>query len=259
MSVTRLTGGLTPGAGGDPRTFPAIWNATADYIENGFRYAGTVYFTSSGSFVKADPLGTGDIGLRAIRVRAVGGGGSGGGADITSAGQTSHGGGGGGGGAAVLFVADVTVLDTSVTVTRGSGGAGVSAGNGSAGGTSSFGSLCVATGGGGGQTVTASNGLTIPGRAGAGGVGTDGDLLIRGSQGSISISQTAAIFQGIAGTGGASIFGGSTGVGAQQAAATVFAGENGGGGNGAYHQENVATAQAGGNGGNGLLAVDCFV
>jgi hypothetical protein len=31
--VTRLVGGLTPGDGADPRTFPAIWNATADEIE----------------------------------------------------------------------------------------------------------------------------------------------------------------------------------------------------------------------------------
>lgn len=32
--VTRLTGGLTPGDGADPRTFPAIWNAAADTIES---------------------------------------------------------------------------------------------------------------------------------------------------------------------------------------------------------------------------------
>jgi hypothetical protein len=31
--VTRLVGGLTPGDGSDPRTFPAIWNTTADVIE----------------------------------------------------------------------------------------------------------------------------------------------------------------------------------------------------------------------------------
>jgi len=33
MTVTRLSGGLTPGAAGDPRTFPQIWNATADVID----------------------------------------------------------------------------------------------------------------------------------------------------------------------------------------------------------------------------------
>lgn len=31
--VTRLSGGLTPADGSDPRTFPTIWNATATEIE----------------------------------------------------------------------------------------------------------------------------------------------------------------------------------------------------------------------------------
>jgi len=31
--VTRLSGGLTPADGADPRTFPAIWNSTATEIE----------------------------------------------------------------------------------------------------------------------------------------------------------------------------------------------------------------------------------
>lgn len=35
MAITRLSGGLTPGDGADPRTFPAIWNATADDLEAG--------------------------------------------------------------------------------------------------------------------------------------------------------------------------------------------------------------------------------
>lgn len=33
MTVTRLSGGLTPGDGGDPRTFPAIFNDAADVID----------------------------------------------------------------------------------------------------------------------------------------------------------------------------------------------------------------------------------
>lgn len=33
MTITRLSGGLTPGDGANPRTFPAIWNPTADTIE----------------------------------------------------------------------------------------------------------------------------------------------------------------------------------------------------------------------------------
>jgi hypothetical protein len=33
MAITRLVGGITPADGADPRTFPSIWNATADVIE----------------------------------------------------------------------------------------------------------------------------------------------------------------------------------------------------------------------------------
>jgi hypothetical protein len=111
MSITRLSGGLTPGDGADPRTFPAIWNDTADLIEglevndladvdaptpadgdtivfdsasgkyvsgaaavDGFVFKETIYYTSNGTFAKADyPW------LRAIRVRTIGGGGGGGG------------------------------------------------------------------------------------------------------------------------------------------------------------------------------------
>ena len=34
VDITRLTGGNTPANGGDPRTFPAIWNATATSLES---------------------------------------------------------------------------------------------------------------------------------------------------------------------------------------------------------------------------------
>lgn len=33
ISITRLSGGNTPADGSDPRTFPAIWNATATALE----------------------------------------------------------------------------------------------------------------------------------------------------------------------------------------------------------------------------------
>jgi hypothetical protein len=33
VTIIRLTGGLTPGDGSDPRTFPEIFNAAADVIE----------------------------------------------------------------------------------------------------------------------------------------------------------------------------------------------------------------------------------
>ena len=34
ISLTRLSGGNTPADGSDPRTFPAIWNASATSIES---------------------------------------------------------------------------------------------------------------------------------------------------------------------------------------------------------------------------------
>ena len=202
MSITRLSGGLTPGDGADPRTFPAIWNATADSVEgtqgtvasqgsaivalegdvedlqNGviggtavYRFVDTVYFTSSGEFLKADyPW------LRAIRVKCQAAGGGGGGA----ASDESTGGGGGGGGYTEKFFL-VSALGASETVTCGAGGSGSAPGDnaGSAGGDSSFGSLLVATGGGGGNS---SEGAFVNNNGG--GASTPGDLLIPGAGGS---------------------------------------------------------------------------
>jgi len=42
MAVTRLSGGLTPANGSDPRTFPTIWNNTADDIEAAEANIGTL-------------------------------------------------------------------------------------------------------------------------------------------------------------------------------------------------------------------------
>jgi hypothetical protein len=41
MAIQRLSGGLTPGDGDDPRTFPAIWNDTADLLDDAVIFAGT--------------------------------------------------------------------------------------------------------------------------------------------------------------------------------------------------------------------------
>jgi hypothetical protein len=100
-----------------------IASGVNDYLTGGYLYAGTVYFTSSGSFVKADPLGTGDIGLRAIRVRCQAGGGGAGGVPATTT-QAAVSVCGGGGSYAESFITDIASLPTSVTVTRGSGGDG---------------------------------------------------------------------------------------------------------------------------------------
>lgn len=103
---------------------------------------GTQTFTSSGTF-------TVPAGVSLIKVTVVGGGGGGGGGYQASNYSNAGGGTGGGGGVAVGYVS-VTPGSTH-TVTIGAGGAGTNSwSNGSAGGTSSFGSVLSATGGGGG-------------------------------------------------------------------------------------------------------------
>jgi len=111
-------------------------------------------FTSTGTF-------TVPSGITKVKVTVVGGGGAGG------AGNSSYSGsGGGGGGAAIKIVSGLTPGGTvSVTV-------------GGAGGTSSFGAYCSATGG-----STGINGGTTAGNGGFGvdgGVGSGGDLNIGG-------------------------------------------------------------------------------
>jgi hypothetical protein len=220
-----------------------------DYLTGGYLYAGTEYYTSSGTFAKADPLGTGDIGLRAIRVRMVGGGGSGGGSG--AAGES--GGGGGGGGYAERFVTDIADLDASVTVNRGSGGAASVAGDndGNAGGDSEFGLntdayYTRATGGSQGLRGSTPDG-------GGGGVGTNGDFLIGGSGGgSGSTVDTVG-----SGAGGASQLGGSArgrrgGINANQAGELY-----GGGSSGATRTAAGSSPSAAG--ANGIVIVDCFV
>ena len=220
-----------------------------DYLTGGYLYAGTRYYTSSGTFAKADPLGTGDIGLRAIRIRLVAGGGGGGGSTTVDGG----GGGGAGGGYAERFYTDIAALDTSVTVTRGSGGAGgVGDSNGVAGGVSEFGGVgdawrTRAEGGIEGRRASTSGG-------GPNGPATDGDLLIPGSGGGAG---------GISGSGRG--HGGNSHLGGGGGATLILfnqdgqpGGNYGGGGAGAR----VVTSPAshdGGAGANGIVIVDVFV
>jgi hypothetical protein len=114
-------------------------------------------------------------------VMTIGAGGAGGGTTATAAGQQAAGAGGGGGGFSLKKIAAAS-LGSSETVTIGQGGAGVSGSDGSAGGTSSFGTHLSATGGGGGEVGTASaSGNNRLG--GLGGAGSGGDLNIAGGDG----------------------------------------------------------------------------
>ena len=125
-------------------------------------------------------------GVTSVKMRGWGGGGGGGAsADGTSGSIAGNAGAGGGGGGYTEKVHAVTPGST-ITVTVGAKGAGVTNAAGTAGGTTSFGAICSATGGGGGGWGTNTN---TPG--GAGGSGVGGDINLQGSDGGFAASNVA--------------------------------------------------------------------
>jgi hypothetical protein len=225
----------------------------------GYAFAGTVVYTTTGSFDKTDPLGTGDIGLRAIRVRLVGGGGGGGGVATTGGSQAAGGGGGGGGAYGESFITNIAGLSTPVTVTVGAAGAAGAAGNnnGGAGGTSSFGALVSATGGSGGSGQAATATPTIGASGGLGGNTVTADLAIYGQSGSLAVLFANVVASA---AGGSSVFGAG---GSSIRDSSGVAGGNvvgfGSGGSGAANAASQGVAEPGGAGRAGIAFVDCFV
>lgn len=164
----------------------------------GYRFGETVPFTVSGTFEKADYDG-----LRAVRVRLVGGGGPGGNAVATGGSQYSGGGGGEGGCYAEAWL-DVSLLDTSETVTVGA--AGTTAGATDAASTSSFGALVVGPGGQGGSALTAAGTIGVANGGSSNQLATAvGDLIIPGMEGGRCLRNATSWVQG--GVGGNSILG----------------------------------------------------
>jgi len=229
-------------------------------LAGGFRLAGTRYFTSSGVFEKANPLLTGDINVRAIRVRACGGGGGGAGSPATTAGQVHAGCSGSGSAYAESFITNIAGLGTSETVTVGLGGAGgVGAANGADGQASAFGSLLEARGGLGGFSqgvITATGGY--PGVSGQT-IGT-GDLVLSGSPSTVGIASPGAFI--LSGIGGSSVIGGGAS-GVERFGSTGANGINGGafggGGSGSVQGPSQGTPKDGGTGANGIVIVDVYV
>ena len=197
----------------------------------GYQYVQTIYYTSNGTFTKADyPW------LRAIRVRMVGGGAGG-----ARGNATENWAGGGGASYSESFITDIAALGASVTVTRAAGGNGATTNStaGSVGGVSSFGTLVTASGGAG-------SGLDSV----AGGVG-NGDIVIRGDAG----EPGAVNATGSPGEGGSSVFGGRSGslAGGVAGNAAGRAGQLYGGGGGAGRREGN-----GGNGAPGIVIVELY-
>jgi hypothetical protein len=170
---------VAPGTSGNVLTSNGTTWTSAAAPAGGF--GNMQVFASSGTF-------TVPAGITKVKVTVVGGGGNGGGTNTST---YVAGGGGGGGGGAIEIVTGLTPAGT-VTVTVGG-----------AGGTSSFGAYCSATGGSNGTAGNATN-QCAPG--GAGGLGSGGDLNIRGGSGSWGIASATNFAQG--GNGGSSILGG---------------------------------------------------
>jgi hypothetical protein len=233
-----------------------------DYLANGYIYAGTIYYTSSGDFEKADPFGTGDIGVRAVRVRMVGGGGGSGGNTATGANQVSAATGGGGGGYAEKFITDIAGLSSSETVTRGAGGAAGAAGNnnGSAGGNSTAFGVTANGGGFGRGSGALAPADAFPIRA-TGGAASGGDFGVTGEPSLCFVSINAN--RVIPSASGGSFFA----AGLSQNVADVGAAEQlaaagnapGGGALGPTKAQNSSTNRAGAAGADGIVIVDVFV
>jgi len=224
-------------------------------LDAGYVFGGTVYFTSSGTFTKADYPG-----LRAVTVKVQAGGGGGGGAAGAGSGESAVAGGGGGGGYTEKFIL-ADDLSASETVTVGSGGNGGSAGanNGSSGGNSAFGSHCSADGGDGGNGASPSDTTWGWIYEGAGGSHSGGDWGMSGGAGGRAIRGPGAAITSL-GFGGSSFFSpiqadwSNTGNGTNGTGGVG----RGGGGAGAYSRNNDATNRPGGNGAGGIVLVELY-
>jgi hypothetical protein len=161
MSSSKLSGAL-----------PAIDGSALTGISAGLPGPRAEVFTSSGTF-------TVPTGVTAVKVTVVGGGGAGGYGLYSS--QAAVASGGGGGGVAIKYITGLTSGDT-VSVTVGAGATGTTtSGQRPAGGTSSFGAYCSATGGDGGYYSDTPSGNVRSG--GNGGAGSGGDFNITGGRG----------------------------------------------------------------------------
>jgi hypothetical protein len=188
-------------------------------------------FTSSGSL-------TVPAGVTTIRVTCTGGGG--GGANCASAfppsASSDSSGGGGGAGGTAIGVFSVTPGQV-IPITVGAGGAAQATG-----GTSSIGSLCSASGGGGTQFQA-----TGTSAGAAGGTATGGAISVIGGYGSDGQSGVVTM----AGNGGASYWGGGVRAYAVSGSPLASYAAPGGGGGGAYNGTGTGCS-----GVNGIVVIE---
>jgi len=249
-NITDLNGNALSGGeiSGDVRVRYNLASDRVELVSLVGRSSSLVIFTSSGSYSKPD-------GLKFIEVTIVGGGGGGGGMDGQGGGTFAAGKPGGGGGASIKMIL-ASALSASETVTIGAGGTGGAAGvfSGSAGGTTSLGSHCSATGGSGGPGKLGDS-LLEAYEGVAGGLGSGGDIDIDGGPGGVSVEVSSGSRGAASGNGGGSIFsGGAKSENDQDGDDALGYGGGGSGGSGT----NLSTNYAGGEGSDGIIIIKEF-
>jgi hypothetical protein len=241
----------------EPDTSTPLSAANLNSISYGYRFVETVYFTSSGNFVKANyPW------LRAIRVIVVGGGGAGGGGAAASngSGWQSAAGGGGGGATAERFITNIASLSSSETITVGASAAGVTGNTTGTAGNSSvaFGITC-GGGAGGAGSPQSNSAASVSGGAGGTVSGTS-DIQIPGQRGGDGAHIPGSQFM-FAGTGGSSRYGAGGQRGAVVSGAIIgggtAGGNRGGGGSGSFSANSGANPTSGA-GAAGIVIVELY-
>jgi hypothetical protein len=167
-------------------------------------------------------------------------------------------GGGGSGGYSKKAISAATV-GISQTITVGAGGAGGAAGQhaGIDGGTTSFGSIFSANGGGGAPYSGPSWQYPIYNAAGIGGSATGGDFNMRGENGYYGASTgNTPDMEALGGAGANSVYGAGGIYSINAAGSNAYADGYGSGGGGAGA---TTTDLAGGNGGDGIIIITEFI
>jgi len=213
--------------------------------DRGGIFSNTQYFTSSDTWNKPNNL-------KFVIVEVQGGGGAGGGTAATNSSQYAVGTGGGGGHYALTKIIAAS-LGSSEVVTVGAGGTGVSGAGGNNGGTSSFGTHCIASGGIGGTANLASNAAASFANPNINTMTVTGDFRVPGQAGGFATTDPGNANVALGGNGGNSHLG--AGARSQAANSSGSAGVAYGGGGGGSARSSSSGASTGGAGAIGIVIV----
>lgn len=224
------------------------------YVSNGNASLGTFKtFSMNVQVFTSDGTYTPTSGMVYCMIECTGAGGGGGGTASAAAATLSSGGSGGGGGYS-RKLSSASTVGASQTVTIGTGGPGGTAGNnnGTAGGDTSLGAICIGKGGSGGS---GGNGSSFS-AGGAGGVAGTGDFSVPGQTGNGWNDQTNTT---IPIPTSSSVYGYSTPFTSSITPQTGTSGGLYGSGGAGGLSFNANGAAAGGNGANGFIVITEYI